>query len=347
MCVGLSSWYTRGEIARRVTCLYVALCIAMASSGLIAAGVFNNLHGSMGLSGWQWLFIIESTTGAFFALIGPFFIPDFPGSTTGAGVYWLSEDLRKVAAARLAADRVSEPEASHSVWYGLRLALTDIKTWGFVSSVDGRFPLMPTLTTFQIALNISISCAFGFNNFYPTIVRALNMGSTTMTTLLTAPPYFMTAFTAMFVAWNSDRLKERGWHITGPMIVTVVGYIISVASLSPAARYTASFLYIGGSFSANPLVITWAVSTLGRTPEKRAAGTAVVNVMGFIGNLVTPFFFPQSHEPRYLMAMLLMMAWSCVTVGCALFLKWLLRRGNRELKELAEREGKVFVPYTT
>jgi hypothetical protein len=138
------------------------------------------------------------------------------------------------------------------------------------------------------------------------------MGSTTITTLLTAPPYFMTA---MFAAWNSDRLKERGWHITGPMIVTVVGYIISVASLSPAARYTASFLYIGGSSSANPLVITWAVSTLGRTPEKRAAGTTVVNVMGFIGNLVRPFSFPQSHEPRYLMAMLLMMAWSCVTVG--------------------------------
>lgn len=52
----------------------------------------------------------------------------------------------------------------------------------------------------------------------------------------------MTAFTAMFVAWNSDRLKERGWHITAPMIVTVVGYIISVATFSPAARYTASFL---------------------------------------------------------------------------------------------------------
>jgi hypothetical protein len=52
------------------------------------------------LAGWQWLFIIESATGAFFALTGPFFIPDFPGSKTGAGVYWLSEDLRKAAAAR-------------------------------------------------------------------------------------------------------------------------------------------------------------------------------------------------------------------------------------------------------
>ena len=72
-----------------------------------------------------------------------------------------------------------------------------------------------------------------------------------------------------------------------------------------------------------------------------------MNVMGFIGNLVTPFFFPSSHEPRCLMAMLLMMAWSCVTVGCALFLKGLLRRGNRKLKEEAELQGTPYVPYTT
>jgi hypothetical protein len=118
----------------------------MASSGLIAAGVFNNLHGTMGLAGWQWLFIVESATGAFFALIGPFSIPDFPGSKTGAGVYWLSEDLRKAAVARLAADRVSEPEASHSVWYGLRLALTDIKTWGFVSVLHSKLAFVSANT---------------------------------------------------------------------------------------------------------------------------------------------------------------------------------------------------------
>jgi hypothetical protein len=43
--------------------------------------------------------------------------------------------------------------------------------------------------------------------------------------------------------------------------------------------------------------------------------------MGFIGNLATLFFCPSSHEPRHLMAMLLMLAWKCMTIGCALFLK--------------------------
>lgn len=47
------------------------------------------------------------------------------------------------------------------------------------------------------------------------------------------------------------------------------------------------------------------------------------------------------------MAMLLMMTWSCVTVGCALFLEWLLRGGNKKIEEEAELQGTSHVPYTT
>lgn len=105
----------------------------MGTSGLIAAGVYSNLEGSMGLRGWQWLFIIEAATGAFFSLMGPFFIPDMPSDNSGAGKIWFTEDLRRVAVARIAADRVSEPKAKHSVWNGLRLVVTDVKAWVFVS----------------------------------------------------------------------------------------------------------------------------------------------------------------------------------------------------------------------
>ncbi|KAH7305220.1 major facilitator superfamily domain-containing protein [Stachybotrys elegans] len=325
----LSSWYTRAELARRITSLYAALCIAMGCSGLIAAGVFSNLEGAMGLAGWQWLFIIEASTGAFFSFLGPFFIPDFPHSNSGAGTIWLTEDQRNFAAVRLAADRVSEPRAKESVWNGLKLVLTDVKAWVFC------------------LLGASISCAYGFNNFYPSIVRSLGLGSRIRTVLLTAPPYFMTAITAMLLAWSSDRRKERGWHMTVPMCITLAAYIISAATLSVGARYFASFMYIGGSFSANPLLATWIATTLGRTPEKRAAGIAFCNVASFFGNLVSPYFFPQSDEPRYLMAMLIMGAFSASTIGCILFMKWILVKENRKLKETADRDGTPYVPFTT
>lgn len=195
--------------------------------------------------------------------------------------------------------------------------------------------------------NRSISCAFGFNLFYPTIVRGLGLGSRIQTILLTAPPYFMTAITAMLLAWSSDTRKERGWHMTGPMCLTLIAYIISAATLNSGARYFASFMYIGGSFSANPLLATWIATTLGRTPEKRAAGIAFCNVFSFFGNLVSPYFFPQSDGPRYLMAMLIMGAFSALTVACILLMKWILVRENRKLKEMADRDGTPYVPFMT
>lgn len=135
--------------------------------------------------------------------------------------------------------------------------------------------------------------------------------------------------------------------MTVPMCVTVVAYIISAATLNNAARYFASFMYIGGSFSANPLLATWIATTLGRTPEKRATGIGVCNVFSFFGNLVSPYFFPISDEPRYLMAMLIMCAFSATTIACILYMKWHLIRENRKLKEAADRDGTNYVPFMT
>lgn len=135
----MSSWYTRGQMARRVAIMYTATSSAHACSGLISAAVFSTLEGRFGLHSWQWLFIIEAVSGAAFGIIAPFFIPDYPNSNTGAATYWLTEDQRKVAVAVMAADRVSEPSAKESVLHGLRLVLTDFKTWIFVSSGSPEF----------------------------------------------------------------------------------------------------------------------------------------------------------------------------------------------------------------
>src|SRR5262245_31304555 len=109
---------------------------------------------------------------------------------------------------------------------------------------------------------------------------------------MTAPPYIWGTIVSFGCAWNSDRLKERGFHVMTNNCIAIVGFIISVATLNAAARYTAAFLYAGGSFSANSIMYAWAVSTLSQTPEKRAAGGAMVNIMGHLGNVMSPYFFP-------------------------------------------------------
>lgn len=171
------------------------------------------------------------------------------------------------------------------------------------------------------------------------------MGTRTLTLLLTAPPYFFDAIMSLVVCYSGDRRKERGYHIIGGVSVAVIGFVISAAFLVQAARYKAAFLYIGGLFSVNPLVYAWAVSTLSATPEKPAAAAAVVNVFGHFGNIMSPYFFPFTSAPRYLMAML-MMAMAVLTVVMAGSVKFALTGENKKLKGDSERRRVVYNLYT-
>lgn len=324
----MSCWYTRKEIALRISILYTGLVLAMASSGLIAAGVYAGLEGARGMAGWQWLFIVLALAGSCCALGAMVLLPDYPASTTGSARWSMTEDMRRLAVARIQADRVSVPQGeNNSIWYGLRLAVRDYKTWIFV------------------AINISISAAYGFLNFFPSIVRGFGYESRTTTLLLTAPPYVFAAIASLANARSSDHFKERGYHMMVPVAMAIVGYIVCTATSNVPARYASSFLYIGGMFAANPLINTWIVGTLGRTPEKRATAIPVINVLGQIGNVIAPYFFPDRDEPRYLMAFLLMMGFAALGIACAGLLKLILIRQNKKLWARAQEEGTAYNPY--
>ncbi|KAH6686644.1 major facilitator superfamily domain-containing protein [Plectosphaerella plurivora] len=324
----LSAWYTRKELALRTAILYSGLVLATAFSGLIAAGIFAGLSNVSGLHGWQWLFIIEGAGSAVAAIFAFILLPDFPESKTGSGKWLFTASEKELARQRIALDRVSLPEADRSIWHGLGLAVKDIRTWIFVIILCANHT------------------AYGFNNFFPTIVRSMNLGSRTITLVLTAPPYLFGAIISFLVAYSSDRFNERGYHISAPMVVAIAGFIISAATLNKSARYFASFLYCSGAFAANAAVYSWAASSLNQTPEKRACATAIVNLLSQLGNIWSPYFFPSSDGPRYVMAMLLMMGFSVLSIVAALLMKYLLKKANKELLEAARHTGQQPKLYT-
>src|SRR5437667_11550371 len=48
----LSIFYTRKEIATRISILYTGNILATAFAGLIAAGIYSGMSGTAGLKGW-------------------------------------------------------------------------------------------------------------------------------------------------------------------------------------------------------------------------------------------------------------------------------------------------------
>jgi multisubunit Na+/H+ antiporter MnhG subunit len=65
-------------------------------------------------------------------------------------------------------------------------------------------------------------------------------------------------------------MHERTWHITGGLLIAIVGFVIAASSMNTAARYLACFIFPVGAYSVNSVIIGWASSTLGQTKEKKA-----------------------------------------------------------------------------
>lgn len=183
--------------------------------------------------------------------------------------------------------------------------------------------------------------AYGFNYFYPTIVKGFGFGSDTVTQLLTAPPFLVGAILSFVISWSSDRRTERSLHVAIPMGIAIVGFVISVATLNGPARYVASFLYVTGCFAANGLLYSWAASVLNQTPEKKAVATSMINVLAQLGNIMSPYFFRSQDQPRYLLALILLIVFAGMSGLLCLFLKWDLRRANRKIREESEANGTV------
>ena len=327
----LSCWYTRKELGVRMAFMATGVPIANGLSGLIAAAVFSSLEGKYGIAGWKWLFIVLAICGGVFGVMAIIILPDYPASRSGSTMWTMTEDMRRLAEVRMIADKVtvasaSDGEVKTTIWQGLKMSVMDYKLW------------------IIIFVNITISAAYGFSNFYPAIVRGFGY-SRVITLVITFPPYFCAAIAAVSIAWSSDKFQDRGWHFAAPVAFASIGYIVCMATTDHIARYAVSFIYVVGLFGANPLIQTWISGTLAKNPEKKTTSIAVNNILGQLGNVMAPYFFVATDEPRYLMAFILMFVMAALCVAGAMLLKWCLWRENKKLLKYALENGTPYNPY--
>ncbi|KAF8507454.1 MFS general substrate transporter [Hysterangium stoloniferum] len=261
----LSKWYTRKELGLRTAILYCGNITSNAFGGLLAAGILSNMDGKLGQAGWRWLFFIEGSLTVFVAICAIFILPDFPATTKS-----LSPLERKLAMLRMAEDvgEVDEKDKDeeHSQWTGLTLAATDWKVWWLAFAL------------------LSQTVSLSFNAYFPTLTATLGFKSTTVTLLLTAPPWFFAAFVLFFNARHADVTGERFWHVSGPILLGIVGFVISLSTMNTAARYIALFLE-AQSYAGLIVFVTWLSNSFARPPAKRAVALALVNAWSQLGNI--------------------------------------------------------------
>ena len=100
-----TTFYRRGELARRLAIFYAASNIASAFGGLLAFGVFQ-IQGTS-LADWRYLFIIEGSCSMLFSVFAFFYLPYSASRAT-----FLTEEEKQLAFYRMQVDSssvVNEP----------------------------------------------------------------------------------------------------------------------------------------------------------------------------------------------------------------------------------------------
>ena len=95
----LSGWFPFEHRAGAVSRFMLAIPFATVISGLLASPLLA-MQGTLGLAGWQWLFLLEGLPSAALGVVVLFLLPDGP-----ATVPWLSLDEKRALAARLERER--------------------------------------------------------------------------------------------------------------------------------------------------------------------------------------------------------------------------------------------------
>jgi MFS family permease len=315
----LSLFYTRKEVATRISILYAGNIVATSCAGLIAAAVFSTLDGAHGIEGWRWLFIIEGVVTVGLAFVALFLLPDFPLNTR-----WL-----KPEESQLAHDRMERDTVERSPSKGARA--------GFAQAIRD-----PRLYLFCLMQNMHLN-ATSFNQFFPTVVKSLGFGRI-VTLLLTAPPSLTAGFIGVFIGYSSGRFNERTWHISGCMFMALIGFVISCLTLNTAARYISCFMFAGGVYACNSVILGWITATLGQTPEKKAISLSIVNVVSMASFIYTPYLYIKSDGPKYVIAMSANASFAFVTICAAWGMRLWLRRTNKKMR--ADGSGStVFYAY--
>lgn len=256
----LSKWYTKKELNLRMSIFYSGSLISGAFGSLIAAGILSGLEGARGLSSWQWLYIIEGAITVFIGIVITFVLPDFPDTWS-----LLSPEMKRVANRRMAIEAAEadvDEEGGMSQIKGLKLAMTDPKTYVLAIGY------------------LAIVGAAGFQNFFPTLTATLGY-SRIVSLLLCAPPYIFIVFWALAHSLLSDRWENRFWFFMYPIPVTILGWVIFMATDNFGARYFSLFLMCF-VFAMNGTCYAWIANAIPRPPPNVLRLTRSSTVLGTV-----------------------------------------------------------------
>jgi hypothetical protein len=116
---------------------------------------------------------------------------------------------------------------------------------------------------------------------------------------MAAAVYIAGIFVLNLIAWGSDSMRDRRWHIVGTLMLAFVGIVVGATSRNAAAKAAFGTLFAMGIWSTMPLALAWMGSAIAAPAEKRAVVIAIVHGVAGVASVLGSQVWPRSSAPRY------------------------------------------------
>ncbi|HEY0233644.1 MAG TPA: MFS transporter [Afipia sp.] len=258
----LTYWFPSSHRARANGRLMMAQPVAMALGGGVSGFILEHFNGSLGISGWRWMFLLEGLPAVILGVVAYFYLTDKPKDAA-----WLSVDQKNTITSLVEASRPIKIDSSK---VSVFRQVTELKI------------LLLALAYFCLVNTINANATW-----IPTIVRdVLKAYSLTSVGLITAIPAICALILMPIWTWNSDRTQERPWHVMIALAMAAIGWLTVIYFPAPELRLFGLIFTVSGAFCA--MSVFWTLPQALLSEEARPAGIGLISAVGLLGSAVSP-----------------------------------------------------------
>jgi MFS family permease len=234
-----------------------------ALSGVVGGplgGTLLKLNGTLGIAGWQWIFLAEGLPAILLSIYGFITLCNRPIEAR-----WLAQEERTWLQREL--DQEAVAKSGHGV--------------GVLRSI-----FRPEILALTVAYCFMAYGVYAMAFFLPLIVKSLGLSNTTIGYVLVLPNICGSVGMILF-SRSSDRTGERVWHVVLPVALAGVGAVAAGLLLGNVYLTIAAFC-VATFGIASSLPVFWNLPTAYLGAGAAAGGIAFINSVGNISGYVAP-----------------------------------------------------------
>jgi MFS transporter, ACS family, tartrate transporter len=259
MILYMKRWFPANARARAVAWFMTANPLA----GIVGSPISGALLGlsGRGLSGWQWMFLMEGV----------------PAILLGASVFWALSDSPREA---------SWLKGEEREWLLARLALEQQAESSLKKENLWQVLISPRIWMLSMVYFGVSTTMYGLTLWLPSVIQSLSKLSYFVTGIVSALPFVVTAVVMVLVGMLSDRTGERRWHTAIPAFAGAAA--VAGAAYGSSAIIVVACIALGMAFAEAMVGPFWAMATSRMAGLSAAAGIAVINSLANLGGYFGP-----------------------------------------------------------